>query len=159
MIYDVDGVPEDQQRLIYAGKQLEDGRTMEEYHLTDSFSKLQNEAQIAAGALISLRDEDLYTGPEVHLVLRLRGGMYHETSGRNDMHNIATREPRTRKVKEVNKNFIYVKTETGSVLEIPVSKARISGKEIRKLVKKKLHIESMSVDELKKMAFDTVQED
>ena len=58
MIENIDQTPFDQQRLVYNGKQLEDTRTLDYYNIQKD--------------------------TVVHIILRIRGGMFHETSARKD---------------------------------------------------------------------------
>jgi uncharacterized glyoxalase superfamily protein PhnB len=60
----VDQTPFDQQRIIYNGKQLEDERTLDYY--------------------------DIKQDSIVHIILRIRGGMFHETSARKDFDLVQT---------------------------------------------------------------------
>lgn len=57
LIWEEIGMPADMQRLIFRGLQLEDAKMLKDY--------------------------DMYNEASIHLVSRLRGGMFHETSGKN----------------------------------------------------------------------------
>eukprot|EP01017_Pseudomicrothorax_dubius_P016335 TRINITY_DN1853_c0_g1_i9.p1 TRINITY_DN1853_c0_g1~~TRINITY_DN1853_c0_g1_i9.p1 ORF type:complete len:176 (-),score=69.72 TRINITY_DN1853_c0_g1_i9:126-653(-) len=70
-IQDKEGIPPDQQRLIFAGKQLEDGRT--EGIPPDQQRLIFAGKQLEDGR--TLADYNIQKESTLHLVLRLRGGM------------------------------------------------------------------------------------
>lgn len=61
LIQDITGIPPNQQRLIFNNKNLDDEKLISYYDIID--------------------------GDRIHMVLNLRGGMFHETSGRNGNYN------------------------------------------------------------------------
>lgn len=63
-IQDMEGIPPEQQRLIFSGRQLEDDIILSNYYVEN--------------------------GCCFHMVLRLRGGMYNEVSGRNGQYEPLT---------------------------------------------------------------------
>jgi large subunit ribosomal protein L40e len=71
-VQDIDGTHPDEQRMVFAARQVDDGRTLADY-------KIQNESTIHLVCYYYIFLTFLQFS-------RLRGGMYHYTSGRSDLY-------------------------------------------------------------------------
>ena len=93
-IYKQDEIPLDQQRLVFKGCKLEDDKYIHEYGMDET--------------------------SRVHLVLRLRGGMFHETSSRTDYILIENRyllEKGLRMIRYMNDKYGHLEKTKELVLQ------------------------------------------
>jgi len=89
LIEDKCNYPKDQQRLVFAGRQMELGRTLKDYNIR------------AEGT--------------IHMILRLRGGMFHSSSGRNGFGECFLEQPNPALVSTLWAKLREMKTEALTV--------------------------------------------